>query len=470
MKTSKSLTSGLQIKSMAGKKIQEAQMNMHSKSHTLRTQAKKLATEQNNLIEQRKKIDDKLEKVNQQLRRVFEEDRHASIKVQTTTSLATNRKIVQSEKDFNSLLQNILNEISNPPTEIDPEFADLSEEELNSQLTILDLESKKIIRSESTLLKSEHVDRMTNLVKDMEEETIKHETEALALEKKASKHLCKQLENETIEQLLDDRLGEARERARRAIDALSEIDARKKQAIFRLEQAKVRRDQAEANSINITEQEDALNQREQEAERIIRDMKIPTAEEVETAKFLAQNRTMRFKQPPVSPDPVDLVIKQYEIVLNGGEHESISSKLSNQHWRLFKYEEFQKWNRHWEIENKFMNEKMREFENLPKKETLQRRLDDLLKQIEEAKAGISKAITEYENLEKPNFQFDPSMLKTKTHYEVVDYQQEMHNIEQELHFLAQRKAIAEYETERLKSLQQAMQINNEFESMKKENQ
>ncbi|EAY04984.1 hypothetical protein TVAG_290540 [Trichomonas vaginalis G3] len=58
-------------------------------------------------------------------------------------------------------------------------------------------------------------------------------------------------------------------------------------------------------------------------------MKIPTQEEVETAKFLTQNKTMKFKQLPISPDPVDFVIKQYENVFNVCEHESISSKQSN---------------------------------------------------------------------------------------------------------------------------------------------
>ncbi|EAX97263.1 hypothetical protein TVAG_037700 [Trichomonas vaginalis G3] len=469
MKTSKSLASGVQLKTMAGKKIQEAHMSMHSKSHTLRTQAKKLETEQKQLTDERLKIDIKLDKVKQQLKQINDQDKQTSIQVQSTASLSTQQQIIEKEKYFNEFLKSILNDLSNPPSTSEPsEFDDLDEEELNAQLAVLDLESTRIVRSESTLQKNEHNDRMSSLVKDMETETIKHETEALELESKASSHICQQYESEATEKILDERLVESHNRAKRAIDALSDIDMRKKSAIFRLEQAKARREQAENTSVNITEREDALAAREADADRTIREMKIPTQEEVETAKFLAQSKTMKFKQLPISPDPVDLVIKQYEIVLNGGEHESISSKLSNQHWRLFKFEEHEKWNKHWEVENKFMNEKMKEFENLPKKETLQRRLDDLKKSIDETKINISKAINEYEILEKPDFTFDQNMLKTKTHYELVDYQKEINNINSELQQLSQRKAVAEYEVERLRSLQQALQLNNEYQESKQD--
>ena len=442
-------------KTMAGRRVQDTQMRMHSKSHLLTMKNQKLLKQQKRLNKEKQSVEKELAETEATIEKLNKRESEINDSLQKAVSYQAEGLILAEENKFNAFLKTILSEVEEAcgkPLERN----DLSEEELENLLQQLEDENQRLANDEITLQKNSHIERLNTLVEDITNEVEKHEKEAIEAELNVQKINMKEHEDDIISRHLDDRILSANDRKETAITELTMIDNKKKLAIIRREEARARKEEAENQSDIAKIKEEEISKKEVEFYEESGYRALEEEEEREAELKYSSPKIQRSESVTKrmnDTEHLNSFIDGYENVIHGKIKENKEKELSDENYRLFKMEENAKWNAHWENQSKEADENIAKLSRVNEKENLQQQIDTITNEIEELSnkgAGLRAEIESTEGLQSLQ---DGDKDETKP-IVVPDHKTEVENIQKEYDSLALRKAAAQREIIRQKALKE----------------
>ena len=448
-------------KPMAGKVVLDTQMRMHARAHLLQMKNQKLIKEQKKLNKERISIDKELERVSKKVEEFSKEECEISNSIQKTVSFEIEQKLYNEEIKFNKFLKDTLDELQNTVSQ-PPQFDNsLNEEELQQLLDQLIEDNNRIAMNKVTLEKTKHIDRYNNLVAEMSEEAEKHERDAAEAEQEAEKFENSEREANIIDDLLNVRLDNAKARKEKAINNLTLSDMKKKNAIVKREEARARREDAESEREALTAKEQEITQKEEDfVNTISQNPILEEEEEDETEELRSIIKSTRFQRTSqLAPrqkrkSQIDLVMGQYEKVLNSTRRRDKNIHLFNDHINMYKDEELTRWNDQMNSQIQETEDEIRTMKSNKSKEELEQDISRVQKQIEELSekdAQLRKQIEENGEFKQPDLAAETENDRV---IKIPDYETEIDNISREYVYLSGKKAQDTRETARQEVLRE----------------
>ena len=446
------------LKTMNGKLVLDTQMRMHSKSHLLQMKSQKLNKEQKKLNTDRTKLDKDILRLRNNMKANYEEEFTLANEIQLTVGFDKQQELYDEEIKFNDFLKNTLESVQKLINEPLPSKDERSEEELEETLNNLIAENERITGSKKRLEKQAHIENYHELVEELSAEVHQHEQDATESEKKAADSQNANHEEDIILNILDERLAKAIERKEKAINNLVQSDLKKKKAITRNEAAKARREEAEKQKKLISEQEADLQQREDEFYNISRQN--PLEEEEDQTDMLKSiirspyQRTHQLAPKQKRKSQMEVVLTQYEKVLNGNRRKDKNDHLFNDHINMYKDEEATRWNDHMNSQLKETEKELKRQQSDKSNEELEQTLDRVNKKIEELSdlyASQNHKLEENGRYQQPNLEKETS---DERFIKIPDYETEIDNIRREYIYISEKTAADTREKARQTLLQE----------------
>ena len=432
------------LKTRNGKLVLDTQMRMHARSHLLQMRSQKLSKELKKLNKDRTALDKDILRLRNNMKANYEEEFKLVDDIQLTVGFEKQQELYDEEIKFNEFLNNTLETVQKLIAEPLPIREERSEEELQELLNNLKAENERITCSQKRLEKQAHIENYNELVQQLSDEVHQHEQDATESQKKAADAQNANHEADLVLNILEDRLARANERKEKAINNLVLSDMKKKAAITKNEAAKARREDAEKQKQLIAQQEEELKQREEDFYNISRDN--PVEEEEDQTDMLKSiikspfQRTHQLAPKIKRKSQMEIVLTQYEKVLNGTRRKDKNSNLFNDHINMYKDEEATRWNDHMSNQLKEAEKELKRQQGDKSNEELVQTIDSVNKKIEELTdlyASQNHKLEENGRFQQPNLEKETS---DERFIKIPDYETEIDNIRREFIYISEKTA------------------------------